>query len=402
MAKEIACIDIGTTKVSLLIARPSREGLHIAEIITVPSRGMRKGEIIDMTLVADSIKRAFKEVKFRGGLSKTGLSVVAGLSGPQVTITESYGAAGIGGRKITEKDIQNAIDSAGSLYIPLDREVLHIIPVEYSVDGQQGIRNPLGMRGYRLEVKVQIITTGLLYLDNLREVFHAAGLRIDEFVYRPIATARSVLKEEEMEEGVVLIDAGGGTSEVAVFKERKLLYAVSVPVGGNHITNDIAIGLKVPVSEAERIKIKYGSALVRRSDEQIEIDHSRSKRYCFLRNLDEIVFARCEEMASLIKKEISKVVSQGISLSGAVLTGGTSLLRGLDNLFESYLEMPVRTGLPSGQRLSSPALSVVAGLFEILSDGDSRVSRSPFSKETFIEKLKALARVFHKKEVSYV
>jgi len=390
MAKEIACIDIGTTKISLITVRITGEGPVISRLETVPSKGIRKGQIIDMEAVSDSIVRAFSSLSHN--LTDY---IIAGISGNGISIMESYGVTGIGGRRIVEQDIENAINFASSVYIPVDRELLHILPVEYSVDGEPGIKNPLGMRGYRLEAKVQIITASLSQVDNLRECFKRAGLRVDEFVFRPIAISRVVLKEEEMEEGVMLLDIGGGTTDIAIFKDKRFSYFTTLPVGGNHITNDLAVGLKVNLHEAERIKTKYGSALLRDLDEYIEIDLSRSKRSVSTRNIDEIVYPRCEEIISLIKKELSEVPEGDRAINGAVLTGGSALLGGMDQLFESIMGIPVRIGYPSialvtNNKLDSPSLSVVAGLYDMVAERFVRSSKPPTLKGAIIEKIKAI------------
>lgn len=369
MAYEITCLDIGTSKINLLTGRLTANGPELKGLITVPSKGIRKGLVIDMAEASSSIKDAIKEAEKRYSVRVD--SVMTAISGSSIHVIESYGATGTGGKKITDRDIENAINSAGSVYIPLDRELLHVIPVEFSLDGESGIKNPLGMKGFRLEVKVQIITALINHLENLSGCCEQAGLGIKEFIFKPFALQRAILKDEEMEEGVLLVDIGGGTTDISVFKDRRLLTTGTIPVGGNHITNDLAIGLKIPVQEAERVKIKYGSAVLRNSSEEIEIDSLRNRRAVSLGIIEEIIYARCEELISLIKDSMKGLPG----LCGAVITGGSSVLNGLDSLIESLIGMPVRIGYPEGFRgpgissgLSGPQNSLVFGLWKIATE----------------------------------
>ncbi len=369
MAYEITCLDIGTSKINLLTGRLTASGPELKGLITVPSKGIRKGLVIDMAEASSSIKDAIKEAEKRYSVRVD--SVMTAISGSSIQVIESYGATGTGGKKITDRDIENAINSAGSVYIPLDRELLHVIPVEFSLDGESGIKNPLGMKGFRLEVKVQIITALINHLENLSGCCEQAGLGIKEFIFKPFALQRAILKDEEVEEGVLLVDIGGGTTDISVFKDRRLLTTGTIPVGGNHITNDLAIGLKIPVQEAEKVKIKYGSAVLRNSSEEIEIDSLRNRRAVSLGIIEEIIYARAEELISLIKDSMKGLPG----LCGAVITGGSSVLNGLDSLIESLIGMPVRIGYPEGFRgpgissgLSGPQNSLVFGLWKIATE----------------------------------
>lgn len=397
---EINCLDIGTTKIMLLSGRFRESEIALTGAITVQSKGIRKGLIIDMEEAASSIKRAIKEMeeRFHQKIS----SVVTGFSGGSIEIFESYGAVATGGRRISERDIENAIESASSVYIPLDRELLHVIPVEYVIDGEHGIRNPIGMKGFRLEARVQIITAPVNLVENFIGVCEQAGLKVEDIIFKPVAIEKAVLKEEEIEEGVLLIEIGGGMTDIAVFKDRRLIHAESIPVGGNHITNDLAIGLRIPVSEAEKIKIKYGSAIMRNSSEEIEIDALRTRRQIPLRLIDEIIHARVEEMLSLIKGSLEKIKDrEGIDgVCGAVLTGGSSSLNGLDILFESLMGLPVRIGYPDRFRISglspsllSPQNSLAIGLLHITSEKLRRVYKKRFLIKGMQERLMIALRI---------
>jgi len=412
MIKDVAFIDVGTTKIVLLTARMKAEAV-ITGLVSVPSRGIRKGQIIDMKELAGSIRDAIALYKREYGTFRFDYIFTA-ISGNSIVLFESLGTTGIGGRKISTKDMEVAINSAGSLYIPIDREILHIIPVEYIVDGVSGIKNPEGMKGYRLDVKVQIITILLTELENIKECFQNAGLEIGGFVFKPLALQKALLSEEEVEDGVLLIDIGGGTTEIAIFKNKRLLHFSTIPVGGNHITNDLAIGLKTTIQKAEEIKIKYGSAMIgsesKSSDSFYsyqEIEFLKDRPSVSIRHIDEIVYPRCEEIAHLIKRELSRVNEREF-LRGAVVTGGTASLKGLDLLLESFLEMPVRIGIPgnfktstitspsgtitspsgtitspsdstSPERMNLPGLSVVAGLFEYFREESRDFKNRSFS-----------------------
>lgn len=398
MAYEINCLDIGTSKINLLTGRLTASGPELKGLITIPSKGIRKGLVIDMAEASSSIKDVIKEAEKR--YSARVDSVVTAISGSSIQVIESYGATGIGGKRITDRDIENTINSAGSVYIPLDRELLHVIPVEFSLDGESGIKNPLGMKGFRLEVKVQIITALINHLENLSGCCEQAGLRIKKFIFKPFALQKAVLKDDEIEEGVLLVDIGGGTTDISVFKDRRLLSTKTIPVGGNHITNDLAIGLKIPVQEAERLKIKYGSAVLRNSstvtfatDDEIEIDSLRNRRAVSLGIIEEIIYARCEELISLIKDSMKGLPG----LCGAVITGGSSVLNGLDSLIESLLGMPVRIGYPEGFRgpgissgLPGPQNSLVFGLWKVATETMRSDRNWKYLIEDLIERAKGI------------
>lgn len=403
---EINCLDIGTTKITLLSGRLRENDTVLRGIVTVQSKGIRKGLIVDMEEAALSVKRAVKELKERFHLNID--SVVIAVSGSSIEIFESYGAVATGGRKISERDIENAIESASSVYIPLERELLHVIPVEFVIDGEQGIRNPLGMKGYRLEARVQIITAPVVPVENLIGVCEQAGLKVAGIIFKPIAIKRAVLKEEEIEEGVLLLEIGGGTTDMAVFKDGRLIHTETLSVGGNHITNDIAIALRIPVSEAEAIKIKYGSAIMRDSSEEIEIDSLRTKRRIPLRLIDEIIHARIQEILSLIKDSLKKTKNRDTidGIFGAVLTGGSSFLNGLDILIESFMGIPARIGYPDRFRISglspsllSPQNSLVIGLLSMSSESLRKTGRKGFLIKEIMDRIKEIgvsipARVF--------
>lgn len=392
MAYEINCLDIGTTKITLLSGSVTERDIQFRGAITLPSKGIRKGLIIDMEEVVSSIKRTVKEAEER--FNQRINSVITAISGNFIEIFESYGAVRIQGEKVSEKDIENALESASSVYIPLDRELLHVIPFEFIIDGESGIKNPLGMKAFRLEVKVQIITAKIHSVDNLIGACEQAGLKVEDIIFKPVALRRAVLSEDEIEEGVLLIDLGGGTTDIALFKDRRVIHTASIPVGGNHITNDLAIGLKIPVHEAEVLKIKYGSAIIRNSSEEIWVDSLRTKRSVPLRLIDEIISARVQEMLSLIKASFEETKNID-GISGIVITGGSSILNGLDTFAESFLGMPARIGYPDKLTFSGlsssmlgPQNSLALGLLGIGSEMIRKNYRRRFLIRGILERLK--------------
>jgi cell division protein FtsA len=276
-------------------------------------------------------------------------------------------------REITGQDIQRVIDAAKAVAIPLDREVIHIIPQEYIIDGQDGIREPIGMSGVRLEAKVHIVTGAVSSAQNIIKCANKAGLNVAEICLEPIASSEAVLCEDEKDLGVLLIDIGGGTSDVAIFKDGAIVHTSVLAIGGNHITNDIAVGLRTPQNEAEKIKIRYGCALASlvKSDETIEVPGvgGRKPRVLARKLLAEIIEPRVEEIFSLIQHEVMKAGFQDKLSGGVVITGGTTILEGMPELAEQVLEMPVKRGVPSGigglrDVVSSPKFATGVGLIK--------------------------------------
>lgn len=354
----IAALDVGTTKMCALVGEEVDNRVDILATGMAPSNGLRKGVVINIESAVDSIKKAVKEAETISGVEIK--SVYVGIAGGHIKGFDSYGAVGIKGREVRPRDVERAIDSARVVYIPLDREVLHIIPTEFILDGQCGIKDPVGMSGIRLEVKVNIITGALSSVQNLLKCCERAGLDVLGVVLEPIASAEAVLTEDEKELGVALIDIGGGTTDIAVYMDGNLRHTSIIAIGGSHFTNDIVIGLRLPVQEAERVKKNYGCAVVNLVDGAEEIDVAgadRQVRKIPMKYVSEIIQPRCEELAELINKEIGNISC----LSGIVLTGGASLLSGIDRIIEAGLGLPVRIGVPEGIKSSfSPMQDTIA------------------------------------------
>lgn len=367
-AKYILGLDIGTTKMCAVVARADGQNSEIIGAGVVPSRGMNKGVVVDMEAATGAIGQALAMAGESSGLELKAAYI--GVAGNHIRCEESYGATGIKGNKVTAKDVDRCIESASTFYVPLDREVLHVVPTEYMVDGQGEIVRPIGMSGVRLEANVRAITASQAALENLVRCCRDAGVTVIDTVFEPIASCLAVVRPYEMAGGVAVVDIGGGTTDVAVYKNGGLRHASVLPVGGNHFTNDISVGLKISPEEAERVKKQYGYALREKSrPEKIEVkDMDGTAKSVPTRYLGEIILPRCEEIFELIGEEIRRSLLF-TSSSCVVLTGGTALLEGIDRVAEARLGMSVRIGLPEnaqnamqGEMLASPVYATSVGL----------------------------------------
>jgi cell division protein FtsA len=368
-------LDIGTTKICAIVGEVIQAGpnpvIDIIGIGTAPSTGLRKGCVVNIDSTVESITKAIEEAELMAGVEIS--HVYAGIAGGHIKSFNSNGIVAIKDKEISESDIQRVIDAAKAVAIPLDREVIHIIPQEYIVDDQDGIRDPIGMSGVRLEAKVHIVTGAVSSAQNIIKSANKAGLNVAEICLEPIASSEAVLTQDEKDLGVVLVDIGGGTSDIAIFKEGALVHTSVLALGGNHITNDIAVGLRTPQPEAEKIKIKYGCALASliKPDETIEVSGvgGRKSRVLSRRLLAEIIEPRVEEMFSLIRREVEKSGYQNVLSGGMVITGGATLLEGMPELAEFISELPVKRGVPhsvGGLRdvVNSPKFATGVGLLK--------------------------------------
>ncbi len=346
----IVGLDIGTTKVAAIVGEITDDGIDIIGIGSHPSRGLRKGVVINIESTVESIKKAIAEAELMAGCDIT--SVYAGIAGGHIKGINSHGIVAIKDKEVRDTDIFRVIDAAQAVAIPLDREVIHVIPQEYVVDGQDGIKDPLGMSGVRLESKVHIVTAAVTSAQNIVKCANRCGLNVNDIILQPLASADAVLTHEEKELGVALLDIGGGTSDLVVFSEGAVVHTSVITLGGNHITNDIAVGLRTPSAEAERIKQKYGCALASlvQKDETIEVPSvgGRKPRVLSRQILAEIIEPRVEEIFSLIQQEVIKSGFEDRMASGIVLTGGSVILEGMPELAEQVFNTPVRRGAPRG------------------------------------------------------
>lgn len=363
-------IDIGTTKICTLVARVEEDrSLRILGVGIEPSQGIRKGTIVDLAAASQSIARSIDKAQRTSGLEIT--SALISLAGSHVSSVNSRGVVGISGRVIDQEDIDRALEAAQAVAIPHNREIIHVIQRGFVVDGQDGIRMPVGMHGYRLEVEAHIITAAAATVENLRQCVSASGVQATQFVLNPLASAEVVLSETERQMGAVVCDIGGGTTDMAIYIDGDVWHTMVLAVGGNHITNDIAHGLRLPVEKAEEIKKQYGYAIesevgsnesfaVRSFSDEHPIQVSRVE-------LAHIIEARVEEIFELVLQEIKRSGYDGLLPAGMVLTGGTSALPGIRVLASKTLGLPVRIAQPENlmglvDQLTSPAYSTSVGL----------------------------------------
>jgi cell division protein FtsA len=346
----LVSLDIGTTKVCVVVARVVEGKVNIAGIGSSPSTGLRKGVVVNIDGTVNSIKKAIDEAELMAGIKINGC--LAGIAGAHVKSFNSNGVVAIKDKEVRRDDIARAIDAAKAVPVPSDRQLLHVIPQEFIVDDQDGIRDPIGMSGVRLEVRVHIVTGTTSSAQNIVKCCNLAGLQVDELVLAQLASSEAALTPEETEIGVGLVDIGGGTSDIAVYTSGSIKYTAVLPFGGNHITNDIAIGLRTPIEEAEKIKKKYGCALSRMigANETIEVPSvgGRKPRTLMRKTLADIIEPRAEEILSMIYEELKKSGCEKLLASGVVLTGGCANLEGVVELAESTFNLPVRRGYPVG------------------------------------------------------
>ena len=375
MAKSsyIVGIDVGTKKVVALIGEVTEENkVEIVGIGATESRGLRKGVVVNLEETTAAVKKAQEEAELMAGVEIG--SAYIGISGAHIKSFNSRGVVAVSGknREITREDIKRVIDQSKALSIPPDRTIIHIIPQEFVVDEQDGIKDPLGMSGIKLEVNVHIVTSAVTSLQNLKSCIQRAGVAIEEIVLNQIATSASVLTPDERELGVGLIDIGAGTTEIAIFERGSLWYSSTIPIGGDNFTNDIAVGLRTPIPEAEKIKKRNGCVAGPVADEQETIEvpsvgKGRKPRVLSRQILADIIQPRAEEIFRLVDADIKRMGYEKSLNSGIVLTGGTSLLEGLEEVAEEIFDLPVRRGDPSGvgglvDRVATPDFATAVGL----------------------------------------
>lgn len=346
----IVGLDIGTTKVCAIVGEVTHDGIDIIGIGSHPSRGLRKGVVVNIEATVESIKKAVEEAELMAGCDIT--SVYAGIAGGHIKGINSHGIVAVKNKEVCENDINRVIDAAQAVAIPLDREVIHVIPQEFIVDEQDGIKEPLGMSGVRLEAKVHIISAAVTSAQNIVKCANRCGLNVNDIVLEPLASSEATLSADEKELGVVLVDIGGGTSDIVIYSGGSIVYTSVLTIGGNHITNDIAVGLRTPAADAEKIKQKYGCALASmvQKDETIEVPSvgGRNPRILSRQILAEIIEPRVEEIFSLIRQEVIKSGCEELIASGVVITGGSTILPGMPELAEQVFDFPVRRGSPRG------------------------------------------------------
>ncbi len=378
----IVGLDIGTTKICCIVGNMTEEGLEIVGIGTSPSKGLRKGVVINIESTVAAIQKAVREAELMAGCEiKT---IYAGIAGGHIKGLNSQGVIAIKNREVSPEDLTRVIDAAKAIAIPMDREVLHILPQEFIIDDQDGIREPLGMSGVRLEAKVHIVTGAVASAQNIVKSCNRAGCDVADIVLEQLASSEAVLSADEKELGVALVDLGGGTSDIAIFSEGAIKHTSVLSIGGDHLTNDIAVGLRTPMAEAEKIKQAYGCCLTSMvgRDETIEVPSvgGREARVLSRQLLAEILEPRVEEIFTLVNREIIKSGYEDLIASGVVITGGSSILPGMPELAEQIFNLPVRRGLPQDiggliDVVNSPIYATGVGLVKY---GSKNLDRQQF------------------------
>src|SRR5216684_7684344 len=362
-------VDVGTSKICALIAETGPENAAAVLGYSVrPCSGLRRGVVVNIEATVEAIRAAVAEAEKSSGARIA--TAVVGVAGAHIRGLNSHGIVAVRGGEVGPRDVDRVIDAARAVAIPLDREVLHILPQQFAVDDQERMHDPTGMAGVRLEARIHIVTATQSYSRNLKKCCERAGISVPDVVFAPLASAEAALFPEERELGFALVDIGGGTTDIIVFHNGAVMHTAVLPIGGGHVTNDIADGLRAPVSEAERLKVNYGLAtnLTNRCNEMVQMPGvgGRSPRGILRQHLSGIIEPRMEEIFAMAQRELLRS-GVGDSLgSGVVLVGGTSLLEGAQELAERIFNIPVRRGLPINAQMSEelmkPMYTTAAGL----------------------------------------
>ncbi len=345
----IVGLDIGTSKIVAIVAEVNDDNeLEIIGVGTHISRGLKKGVVVNIESTVRSIQRAVEEAELMAGCQIH--SVYAGIAGSHIRSMNSHGIVAIRDGEVLESDVERVIDAARALAIPADQKILHVLPQEFIIDQQEGIREPIGMSGVRMEAKVHLVTGAVSAAQNIIKCIERCGLHADDVILEQLASSYSALTEDEKELGICLVDIGGGTTDIAVFTEGAIKHTAVIPIAGDQVTNDIAIAMRTPTQYAEEIKIKYACALrqLTNADEVIEVPSvgERAPRRLARQTLAEVVEPRYEELMSLILAELRRSGYENLIAAGIVLTGGSSKMEGVVELAEEVFHMPVRLGVP--------------------------------------------------------
>ncbi len=362
-------IDIGTTKTIAIVGEAKPTGIDIIGMGITPAKELRKGGVVNIDSTVEAIKKAVEDAEHMSGCRIN--SAYVGIAGSHIKGQNSLGIVAVKGREVGEDDLQRAIEASKAIAIPVDREILHTLPQNYVVDGQDGIRDPVGMSGVRLEAKVHIVTGAAASIQNVVKSVNRVGLDIEDVVLEQLAASEAILSADEKDLGVALIDIGGATTGIAIFAEGSIKHTAILPVGGNFLTSDIATGLRTPFAEAEKIKLNHGCAMTSMipKEDVIEVPSvgGREARMVSRQILGRIVEPRMDEILNMALKEIVRSGYEDLLAAGIVLTGGSSLLPGINEMAEQIFDMPVRRGCPSGvgglsDVANSPAFAVGVGL----------------------------------------
>jgi len=391
-------LDIGTSKIACVVAEAGADGkLDIIGIGTHPSRGLRKGVVVNIESTVESIRLAVEEAELMAGVEIK--SVFTGIAGSHIRGYNSHGVVATKNGEVTAEDVARVIDAARAMNIPADQKILHILPQEYIIDNQDGIREPVGMSGVRLEAKVHIVTGAVSSAQNIIKCCNRCGLEVADMVLEQVASSEAVLSQDEKDIGVVLLDMGGGTTDIAVFLNGAIQHTAVIPIGGDHLTNDLVVGLRTSAREADQLKKKYGACLVSivSPDEQVEVPSvgGRPPRPIPRQVMAQILEPRVEELFELVKAELQRSGFKELMAAGLVLTGGCSLLEGTVDLGEEVFEMPVRLGRPQNagglaEVVGSPIFATGVGLVQY---GYRYRRRTPMGK---VENTQLFARIWQR------
>jgi cell division protein FtsA len=350
-SKLIVGLDIGTSKIVTIVGEVSPKGMiKVVGVGSHPSRGIKKGVVVNIESTVQSIQRAIEEAELMAGCQIH--SVYAGIAGSHIRSMNSHGIVAIKDREVAQSDIERVLDAAKAVAIPADQRILHVLPQEYVIDLQEGIKEPIGMAGVRLEAKVHMVSGALNAAQNIEKCVQRCGLEIDDIILEQLASSYAVLTDDEKELGVCMVDIGGGTTDIAIFTEGSIRHTAVIPIAGDQVTNDIAMALRTPTQHAEEIKIKYACALTQLAgaDELIKVPSvgERAPRNLSRQALAEVVEPRYEELFTLIQAELRRSGFEDMIAAGVVLTGGTSMMEGVVELAEEIFHVPVRLAKPHG------------------------------------------------------
>jgi cell division protein FtsA len=380
----IVGLDIGTSKVVALVGEITADGsIEVIGLGSQPSRGLKKGVVVNIESTVQSIQRAVEEAELMADCEIN--AVYAGIAGSHVRSLNSHGVVAIRDREVTHGDVEHVIDAAKAVAIPADQRILHVLPQEFIIDGQEGIRDPIGMSGVRLEAKVHIVTGADSAAQNIIKCVQRCGLVVEDVVLEQLASSYAVLTDDEKELGVCLVDVGGGTTDIAVFSNGAIRHTAVIPIAGDQVTNDIAVSMRTPTQYAEDIKIRYACALsqLANPDESIEVPSvgDRPARRLARQTLAEIVEPRYEELFNLIREELRRSGFEEVIAAGIVLTGGSARMEGAIELAEEIFHVPVRLGLPGQVKglsdvVRNPIYSTGVGLLLYARENSAPASRA--------------------------
>ena len=366
----IVGLDIGTSKVVAIVGLVTPNGkLEIVGTGMHPSSGLKKGVVVNIEATVASIQRAIEEAELMAGCSIH--SVYAGIAGSHIRSLNSHGIVAIRDREVQALDVERVLDAARAVAIPADQEILHVLPQEYIIDNQEGVREPLGMSGVRLEAKVHLVTCAANAAQNIKKCIRRCGLEVEEVILEQLASSYAVLTDDEKQLGVALVDIGGGTTDIAIFTDGAIRHTGVIPIAGDQVTNDIAMALRTPTPHAEELKIKYACALAKlaRPEESIKVPSvgERQPRDLSRQSLAEVVEPRYDELFTLVQAELRRSGYEELIAAGVVLTGGTSKMEGVVELAEEIFHMPVRVGAPQNVKglsdiVNNPIYSTGVGL----------------------------------------